>query len=213
MKLRDDKSVNVHVAAFELYWMMVGSTSLTQTTFPRTSFQHSCLIHTATFCTAIFPCREQREATTFITIQTMQRTTSRTTFRLPIPLETIDVEFKRANGEIMWCPEHITSIPNPEEGKTSLVSAEMTYDARANNKDHFSDVELASVLFLYHKSLWVTSKSDTLNCNSILFWSYALEASSATLQEDNFPYQQKLLMVEALSPPVERIPEVHSMTD
>lgn len=119
------------------------------------------------------------------------------------------------NGQIIWFPACITSIRKTDEGKNALVATEMTYEAMTDNKDHFSDVEHVSVLFWSHKSPLIARKSHIFNCNSILLWRFAEDASSSTVHEDNFPYLQKnlWLMLWALSPPIERIPEVRSMTD
>ena len=94
------------------------------------------------------------------------------TIKLPVPFDTIEVEFQMASGDIIWWPACVTSIHTDISGQNSLAAAELTYDAGSDNNNHFYEVEHGSVIIISQTSLRATSKSNTFNKNALLRWRF-----------------------------------------
>lgn len=103
--------------------------------------------------------------------------------KLPVPFETIEVEFQMANGDIIWWPACVTSINTNSSAPNCLAAAELTYESGTDNNNQFYEVEPGCVIILSQTSLRATSKSNTFNENATLRWRFQ-EAAAVTTDQD-----------------------------
>ena len=117
-------------------------------------------------------------------LQALQVKLTSQSITLPVPFETIEVEFEMASGDIIWWPACVTSINTNASDENSLAAAELTYDSGTDNNNHFYEVEHGSVIRISQTSLRATSKSNTFNKNAILRWRFQEAAAVSTEQDE-----------------------------
>lgn len=121
-----------------------------------------------------------------------------TIFKLPFPFETIEVEIRIVDGDIICCPACITSITKPDADTIALATADWKDENLIDNNHLFYVVEHGSFLLLSQISLRETRKSNTFNCNSTFHCRFSKAVAVTHENHGNMPHINQELIPDAV---------------